>query len=45
MLEKKFQFLPEQYFIIYAAKMKDKSMICDAAKQKHIKREKDSKVV
>jgi len=32
LLEKKFQFLPEQHFIIYAVKMEDKSIICDVAK-------------
>jgi len=43
--KRNFNFLPEQHFIIYAVKIKDKSMICDVAKQKHIKGERDSKVV
>jgi len=32
LLEKEFNFLPEQHFIIYAVKIKDKRIICNVAK-------------
>jgi len=32
LLEKKLQFLPEQHFIIYAVKIKDKRIICGITK-------------